>query len=404
MNLQWPVGVALLGFVCIDPQAVFAKDFTVPATPPGVTMEPARQATATGANGPTSASQTTLDDANGLTLYTFAGDTVPGQSACDSECIKAWPAVVAAAQAKPSGDWSVVTRTDGTSQWAYKGKPLYRSVKDVAPGDTNGRGADNNQWQVATVQQTADEVPSPASVKVKIVPNAFGAVFVDYKGMTLYTSDGDQSGRSACSGDCAKVWIPLRAAGLAIPVGDWSFVRRDDGTRQWAYKGQPLYSYTGDIKAGDAKGMIADVRFHPAALRRFFMPAEVTARINNGFTVLATSEGRTLYARDKFRFSFGSYSVNDGPPPTPAVGRSVGTAGCEGDCAQTWQPLIAAKDSQPSGFWSIASRSDGTRQWAYQGYPVYTNAQDKKPGEMRGRDLFDLTDGSHALYWRVVTP
>ncbi|HTJ64645.1 MAG TPA: hypothetical protein VL899_12630 [Alphaproteobacteria bacterium] len=121
-------------------------------------------------------------------------------------------------------------------------------------------------------------------------------------------------------------------------------------------------------------------------------------------TVLATAEGRTLYTRDKFRFSFGGYSVNDGPPPTPAIGRSVGTGACDGDCTKTWEPLVASKNAQASGYWSIALRSDGTRQWAYQGYPVYTNAQDKKPGDMLGRDLFDLTDGSHALYWRVLTP
>jgi predicted lipoprotein with Yx(FWY)xxD motif len=67
-------------------------------------------------------------------------------------------------------------------------------------------------------------------------------------------------------------------------------------------------------------------------------------------------------------------------------------------------PLQASADAQASGFWSVAQRSDGTRQWAYQGYPVYTNTRDKKPGDMLGRDMFDLTDGSNALYWRAVTP
>jgi predicted lipoprotein with Yx(FWY)xxD motif len=149
---------------------------------------------------------------------------------------------------------------------------------------------------------------------------------------------------------------------------------------------------------------MVDSQWHPAALRNHFLPAAVTIRRNGNNTVLATAEGMTLYARDKFRFSFGSYSVNEGPPATPTIGRSVGTAGCEGDCTKDWVPLQAPADAQASGFWSVALRGDGTRQWAYQGYPVYTNAQDKKPGDMLGRDKFDLTDGSNALYWRAVTP
>ncbi len=395
---------AICAALLASPAFGSVPDFATPATPPGVTMEPALRATATGSNGPTSASQSSFEDANGMTLYTFAGDTLPGRSSCDGDCAKDWPALTAPAEAKPFGGWSLATRADGTLQWAYKGKPLYHCAKDTAPGDANGRAADNGQWQIATTQLSSDEILSPASVSLRVVGNAFGDVLVDYKGMTLYTFDGDQPGRSTCASDCTKVWRPLRAAGLAMPVGDWTTVRRDDGTRQWAYKGRLLYGFVGDGKPGDAKGMIADARFRPAAVRRYFMPAEVTTRINNGFPVLATTDGRTLYARDKFRFSFGSYSVNDAPPPTPTVGRSVGTAGCDGDCVQTWQPLIASNDAQSSGFWSVALRPDGARQWAYQGYPVYTNVQDKKPGDMRGRDLFDLTDGSHALVWRVVMP
>lgn len=389
-------GAMIFAALSAAPAFASVPDFAVPATPPGVTMEPALRATATGSNGPTSASQSSFEDANGMTLYVFAGDTPPDPSA--------WPALVAPADARPAGDWSVVARPDGTRQWAYKGKPLYRSAKDATPGDANGRGADNGQWQLATMQFAPDEILSPASISLRAVNNAFGDVLVDHKGMALYTFDADQPGRSACGSDCVKTWLPLRAAGLAMPVGDWSFVRRDDGTRQWAYKGQPLYGFVGDGKPGDAKGMVADARFHPAAIRRYFTPPEVTTRINNGFPVLASADGRTLYARDKFRFSFGSYSVNDAPPPTSTVGRAIGTRGCDGDCVRTWQPLAAPKDAQSSGFWSVALRSDGTRQWAYQGYPVYTNAQDKKPGDMRGRDLFDLTDGSHALVWRVVMP
>jgi predicted lipoprotein with Yx(FWY)xxD motif len=82
---------------------------------------------------------TVLADAKGMTLYTFDKD-MPGKSNCAAKCLMAWPALVAADGAKDMGDWTVVTRDDGTKQWAYKGKPLYTFVKDMKAGDTTGDG------------------------------------------------------------------------------------------------------------------------------------------------------------------------------------------------------------------------------------------------------------------------
>src|ERR1700691_5875700 len=59
----------------------------------------------------------------GMTLYTFDRDTT-GTSTCNDKCATNWPPLTAAADAKPSGDWSIITRSDGGKQWAYKGKPL----------------------------------------------------------------------------------------------------------------------------------------------------------------------------------------------------------------------------------------------------------------------------------------
>ncbi len=80
-----------------------------------------------------------LVDAKGMTLYTFDKDTAgSGKSVCNDACAKAWPPLAAAADAKPQGDWSIVTRDDGGKQWAYKGKPLYLFVKDSKAGDKTG--------------------------------------------------------------------------------------------------------------------------------------------------------------------------------------------------------------------------------------------------------------------------
>jgi predicted lipoprotein with Yx(FWY)xxD motif len=53
---------------------------------------------------------------------------------------------MASATDKASGDYSIVTRDDGSKQWAFKGKPLYYWVKDTKPGDKTGEGF-NNVWR-----------------------------------------------------------------------------------------------------------------------------------------------------------------------------------------------------------------------------------------------------------------
>ncbi|MBI4888786.1 MAG: hypothetical protein HY824_16935 [Acidobacteria bacterium] len=83
-----------------------------------------------------------------MTLYTFAKDQ-PGVSNCNDNCAKNWPPLMAAADAKPMGDWTVITRMDGTKQWAYKGLPLYLWAKDAKPGDTTGDGMGNGAWKIA---------------------------------------------------------------------------------------------------------------------------------------------------------------------------------------------------------------------------------------------------------------
>lgn len=81
-------------------------------------------------------------------------------------------------------------------------------------------------------------------------------VLVGANGMTLYTFDRDiaGSGKSMCNGPCATNWPPLAAAAAAHASGDWSVVPRDDGARQWAYKGKPLYFWVKDQKPGDRTG------------------------------------------------------------------------------------------------------------------------------------------------------
>ena len=100
-----------------------------------------------GATAPAKMSNGVLVGANGMTLYTFDNDKVPGKSACNGPCATLWPPLMAGASDQPSGDWTVVTRDDGSRQWAWKGKPVYFYQADKAAGDKTG---DNfrNVWHV----------------------------------------------------------------------------------------------------------------------------------------------------------------------------------------------------------------------------------------------------------------
>jgi len=83
-----------------------------------------------------------------------------------------------------------------------------------------------------------------------------GGVLVGLNGMTLYTFDKDTagSGKSVCNGQCATNWPPLMAADADAASGDYSLVTRDDGKKQWALKGKPLYYWIKDTKPGDTTG------------------------------------------------------------------------------------------------------------------------------------------------------
>ena len=88
---------------------------------------------------PTKMMNGVLVNTSGMTLYTFDKDPKGGgKSACNGGCAKNWPPLMAKASDKASGDYTIITRDDGSKQWAYEGKPLYLWVKDKKPGDMTG--------------------------------------------------------------------------------------------------------------------------------------------------------------------------------------------------------------------------------------------------------------------------
>ena len=93
-----------------------------------------------------------------------------------------------------------------------------------------------------------------ALAQTKTGDSTKGKVLTDGKGMTLYTFDKDAGGKSACNGACAGNWPPLMASADAKAAAGYTIIARDDGSKQWAYKGKPLYTWKNDKKAGDITG------------------------------------------------------------------------------------------------------------------------------------------------------
>lgn len=83
---------------------------------------------------------------------------------------------------------------------------------------------------------------------------AAGKALTTGSGMTLYIFDKDAAAISNCNGDCAGLWPPLKAGSSARPSDNFGIIVRADGGRQWAYKGQALYTWVKDKTPGDITG------------------------------------------------------------------------------------------------------------------------------------------------------
>jgi predicted lipoprotein with Yx(FWY)xxD motif len=79
-------------------------------------------------------------------------------------------------------------------------------------------------------------------------------VLVAANGMTLYTFDKDGPNKSNCNDGCLKAWPALMAPADVKLGGNLSVITRDDGGKQIAMNGKPLYFYVADQKVGDVTG------------------------------------------------------------------------------------------------------------------------------------------------------
>ena len=108
---------------------------------------------------------TVLTSSKGFTLYSFAPDT-PTTSNCNGTCAQNWPPVKGPVTAAGvTGTFSTIKRSDGSVQATFDGHPLYTFVGDTAPGQNKGNGlnAAGGLWREITTSGSAPAGSSSSS-------------------------------------------------------------------------------------------------------------------------------------------------------------------------------------------------------------------------------------------------
>ena len=436
--------VVVMASAALGPLAAAAEEKTAPPTvPTGVTLvEVVRELSASAAQ----MLWTRLGDEEGRTLL-FAEDGRTGGSACVAACAGEFPPLLAPDGAEPFADWSLLRRPDGHLQWAYQLRPLHTWSREEEPGEvaTNVGLAETANLKLAERPEAAGallpppgwrvarfepyrSIAAPAGIEASLVLSAQAVVLTDYAGFTLYAFNGDAAsdGQGCSDGGCDMQWRPVTAPALALDVGDFSVVSRADGSRQWAHRGRPLYRYRGDLLPGDAHGRDADARWRLAVLTESFRPPRVAVTALEGYGDALSLAGMTLYSGSAFQKYWGGRNLRDSFKNAWHRGKRLGGDACaDEDCLALWRPFPAPADARSTGFWEVVERGDGTRQWAYKGYALYTYADDEAPGQNRGQATYSFskpdggpddiertvwlaelgdTYGGAGVYWNVAKP
>lgn len=323
-------------------------------------------------------------------------------------CAQVWPPVLADENAVEVGKWTLTTRHDGARQWAYDGFPLYTSILDREPGDVFG-GSKIRSVRDGGIVRVPVGPPPDVPAGFKVIPTTTGRLLVNNEEYSVYRRDGDEPGHSNCDAQCLQDWSPVQAPEIASDRGEWTVVRHASGFNQWAFRGQPLYTYKHDPRArsfvgGDVPDWRAP-RWHNVYTQRAPMPpAEFTVQdVEFGGQVLADSRGRTIYLYNCHDDSVAQLAC-DHPDTTQAYRLAICGDGDPAVCRQTFPYVPAAPDAtSESGLWSVlaidprsgrratAGQEDTLYVWAYRRRPVYTYSGDREPGVTNGDGIGEFT-------------
>jgi len=343
-----------------------------------------------------------LGDSSGKPLYTYDKDE-KGKSNCYNECAVEFAPFVPEADGKADGDYTIISRKDGVKQWAYQGKPLYRYAAGKDPvGEPVGQRfqlkedpawadpasnvySPKEGWRRASfTPEKTIAMPPGVEVAASAIANGFIFVHAATK-MTIYTVPSSVS--------LSNDWEPFRASALAAPVGDFTIVKRADGTRQWVYKGEPLYTFAEDYAPGEVAGTIAEKQARAALAYQNFIPKEVAVGQYLRGPLLTNAEGKTLYTQARYKLLYGGTESRGTYGISYNDAKSQGVIACDDECNETWKPLLAPDNARPWGYWEVYARADGKKQWSFKGSPLYTYVGDTHPGDNYGNNRHVIVFG-----------
>ena len=364
-------------------------------------------------------------DLDGRPLY------APASGACNEACLKNWRPATAPRGAAAKGGFTIVG-----GNWVFNGKPVYVAVNgpklgDPYPFEPGDQLLKQHYLMGLAVQEDVEGmrlvrlvptnwIATPYSIGVgeyRLAPGqilAAGAGALNPMGQALYAFTGTPAQEAALP----LMFKPAEAAVLSLAIGDFTVHERDDGIRQWVYKGAKLFSCTCDFTIGAVNGAGAAPGIGPAFVYSYSVPNEVTFKRDNLAVgrLMEASTGKTLYFRDRMSDDYqpdGSrnmYGNTNGP-----VSAALGLKHCDAECERDWKPLLAPKDAQPTGYWAIYDRPDGKRQWSYKDAALYTYAKEG-PGRLDGNETYKIefedghggkampTEFGIGLNWRALVP
>jgi predicted lipoprotein with Yx(FWY)xxD motif len=228
---------------------------------------------------------------------------------------------------------------------------------------------------------SAQTQPMAPTIKLSST-DQLGSFLVDANGMTLYIYTKDTPGVSNCTDQCAQNWPPLLVQQGETPTldagipGQLGVITRADGGMQVVFNGMPLYTFAKDQNPGDTTGQGVGNVWYVAA------PATVSLGGNSDLgQFLVGANGMTLYMYTK---------------------DTMDVSNCYDQCATNWPPLLVKEGETPTlqpgldGKLDVIDRTDGTKQVAFDGMPLYYWAKDQKPGDSTGQNVGSV--------WFVIQP
>jgi predicted lipoprotein with Yx(FWY)xxD motif len=264
---------------------------------------------------------------------------------------------------------------------------------------SSGTGATPAASAQAPTPAASEAAPSAAAggVTVNLADSTLGKVLADGTGKTLYvfTPDAGAAGKSVCNDDCATNWPPLASdavptLGEGLDAEDFTLITRDDGTKQVAFYGQPVYYFAGDTAPNQTNGQgvggkwfVVDAEGKMIGAEASAAPsAEASAAAGGTNVDLADNPlGNILVGGDK-GLTLYVFTADKG-----------GKSACTGDCLANWPALTA--DGAPTlgegldaeDFAAITREDDGTSQVTFYGQPLYYFAGDSAAGQTNGQGL-----------------